>query len=188
MFGRWTSRCLKSMGGLLLTSVELEFHLVSGGRYCEMFSNCIFLLYTTNFLPSIPASPLLCSTPSSLSCAVQPWLQSRATFSLSRALSQHLTGTLLSFSIHYAAYFTMKIHNLGKSIWFWFKLKPAFDPDVNRPALDAETPTIWQIANISDPFQISWDCIGGLLLISIVAGPSEIEYCRKWDIPVILQI
>lgn len=115
MFGRWTSRCLKSMGGLQLTSVELEFHLVSGGRYCEMFSNCICLLNTTNFLPSTPASPLLSSTPSFLSCAVQPWLQSRTTLSFSKALSQHLTGTLLSFRIHYAAYFTMKIHNLGRA-------------------------------------------------------------------------
>lgn len=73
-------------------------------------------------------------------------------------------------------------------MWFWFKLESAFDPDINRPTLDSETPTIWQIANISDPFQLSRECMGGLPLISIVAGSSETEYYRKQDIPVILQI
>lgn len=115
MLGRWASKCLKSMGGLLLTSVELEFHSVSDGRHCEIFSNGICLLNMTKFLPSTHGFPFLCSTSSFLTCAVQPWLRSRASLPLSRVLSQRLTGTLLSFSIHYAAYFTMKIHNLGRA-------------------------------------------------------------------------
>lgn len=115
IFGRWTSRCLKSMGGLLLTSVELEFHSVTGGRHCKICSNCIWLLNMTNFSLSMCGSPLLCPSSSHLSCVPQPSLQSRVTLLLPMVLSQHLTGALLSFSVRYADYFTMKIHNLGRA-------------------------------------------------------------------------
>jgi len=103
------------MGGLLLTSVELEFHSVTGDRHCEIFSNCIFLLNMTNFSLSMHGFPLLCPSPSHLSCVLQLSLRSRVILPLHMVLSQCLTGVLLSFSMRYADYFTMKIHNLGKA-------------------------------------------------------------------------
>lgn len=118
------------MGSLLLTSVDLEFHLVTDGRHYEIFYNCIFLLKMTNFSPSMHGCPLLCSSPSHLSCILQLSLQSRVTLPIPIVLSQRLTGALLSFSMCYADYFTMKIiireeHMVliqtGVCIWSWCK-------------------------------------------------------------------
>lgn len=94
-------------------SVALEFHSVTGGRHCETFSNCIFFFNMTNFSLSMHGSPLLCPSPSHPSCILQPLLLSRVTLPLPVVLSQRLTGALLSFSMCYADYFTMKIRNLG---------------------------------------------------------------------------
>lgn len=68
-----------------------------------------------NISLSMHGSPLLCPRPSYLSCVLQPSLESSVTLLLPIVLSQHLTGALLTFSMYYADYFTMKIYNLERA-------------------------------------------------------------------------